>query len=87
MKKFISVLILLILLPWINATAKSTSFQDSPRIVNIINFIRQIEPRDNNITENVLYDKLVSKWNWRIPNIYCTYCSEKSNLIIELCQN
>lgn len=69
MKKFISVLILLILLPWINATAKSTSFQDSPRIVNIINFIRQIEPRDNNITENVLYEtvheqvKLLTKYN------------------------
>ena len=28
---------------------------EAPRIVNIVNFIRQIEPRDSNITEEVLY--------------------------------
>lgn len=28
----------------------------SPRIVNIINFIRQLEPRDSRITEDVLYE-------------------------------
>ena len=28
----------------------------APRIVSIINFIRQLEPRDANITENVLYE-------------------------------
>ena len=33
----------------------------SPRIVNIINFIRQCEPRVDWITEDVLYDTLVSQ--------------------------
>ncbi len=27
-----------------------------PRIVNIMNFIRQVEPRDAAITENILYE-------------------------------
>ena len=31
----------------------------SPRIVNIINFIRQCEPRIDWITEDVLYDTVV----------------------------
>ena len=31
----------------------------SPRIVNIINFIRQLEPRSNTITEDVLYETVV----------------------------
>lgn len=30
--------------------------KNAPRIVNIINFIRQLEPRDANITEDVLYE-------------------------------
>jgi len=33
-----------------------TSFAGSPRIVNIVNFIRQVEPRDAAITEDVLYE-------------------------------
>ncbi len=39
------------------ATAKSTS----PRIVNIINFIRQCEPRIEAITEDVLYETVVEQ--------------------------
>lgn len=69
MKKIKNVLLLLLLLASTNTIAKSSSAQDSPRIVNIINFIRQIEPRDKNITEDVLYEtvheqvKLLSKYN------------------------
>lgn len=35
----------------------------SPRIVNIINFIRQCEPRIESITEDVLYDTVVEQVN------------------------
>lgn len=69
MKKIKNVLLLLLLLASTNTIAKNSSAQDSPRIVNIINFIRQIEPRDKNITEDVLYEtvheqvKLLSKYN------------------------
>ncbi len=34
---------------------------DPPRIVNIINFIRQLEPRDAAITEDVLYETVVQQ--------------------------
>jgi hypothetical protein len=34
-----------------------------PRIVNIINFIRLLEPRDSNITEEVLYQTVVKQVN------------------------
>ena len=34
---------------------------ESPRIVNIINFIRQCEPRIDRITEDVLYETVVSQ--------------------------
>lgn len=33
----------------------------SPRIVNIVNFIRLLEPRDPNITEDVLYQTVVKQ--------------------------
>jgi hypothetical protein len=33
----------------------------SPRIVNIINFIRQCEPRIDRITEDVLYETVVEQ--------------------------
>ena len=56
MKKLKNVLLLLLLLASTNSIARSSFSQDSPRIVNIINFIRQIEPRDKNITEQVLYE-------------------------------
>lgn len=51
-----------------NVTAKNTP---SPRIVNIINFIRQLEPRDSKISEEVLYEtvhkqvELLKKYNMR----------------------
>ena len=67
MKLFFSITILLFLVVT-NGTAKNNH---PPRIVNIINFIRQLEPRDNNITENVLYEtvceqvKLLKKYNMR----------------------
>jgi len=34
---------------------------DHPKIVNIINFIRLLEPRDENITEEVLYETVVKQ--------------------------
>jgi hypothetical protein len=37
------------------------STDDSPKIVNIINFIRQNEPRDPKITEDVLYQTVVKQ--------------------------
>ena len=69
MKKIKNVLFLLLLLVSVNTRARSSLSQDSPRIVNIINFIRQVEPRDKNITEDVLYEtvheqvKLLTKYN------------------------
>ncbi|MDR2847495.1 MAG: hypothetical protein LBV39_00155 [Bacteroidales bacterium] len=41
------------------ATQKVT--QPAPRIVNIINFIRQVEPRDEKITDEVLYQTVVEQ--------------------------
>jgi hypothetical protein len=35
--------------------------KDTPKIVNIINFIRLCEPRDERITEQVLYDTVVKQ--------------------------
>ncbi|WP_146217717.1 hypothetical protein [Chitinophaga sp. S165] len=32
-----------------------------PKIINIVNFIRDIEPRDNNITKDVLYETVVNQ--------------------------
>lgn len=67
MKLFFSITILLFLAVT-NGTAKNNH---PPRIVNIINFIRQLEPRDNNITEDVLYEtvceqvKLLKKYNMK----------------------
>jgi len=33
----------------------------APKIINIVNFIRDIEPRDNNITKDVLYETVVNQ--------------------------
>lgn len=66
-KLFYSIMILLFLAVT-NVTAKNTP---SPRIVNIINFIRQLEPRDSKISEEVLYEtvhkqvELLKKYNMR----------------------
>ncbi|MGB8319102.1 MAG: hypothetical protein WCE54_13300 [Ignavibacteriaceae bacterium] len=40
---------------------KDTGFQKHPRIVNIINFIRLLEPRDPEITKDVLYETVVKQ--------------------------
>lgn len=32
-----------------------------PKIINIVNFIRDIEPRDNNVTKDVLYETVVNQ--------------------------
>lgn len=67
MKLFYSIMILLFLVVT-NGTAKNNL---SPRIVNIINFIRQLEPRDSKISEEVLYEtvykqvELLKKYNMR----------------------
>jgi len=48
---------------------KNVTKSSSPRIVNIINFIRQCEPRIDWITEDVLYEtveeqiKIMKKYN------------------------
>jgi hypothetical protein len=38
-----------------------TSKSPAPRIVNIVNFIRLLEPRDSSITEEVLYETVVKQ--------------------------
>ncbi|MFT3935784.1 MAG: hypothetical protein QM726_19305 [Chitinophagaceae bacterium] len=42
-------------------TAQKTTAKDYPRIVNIVNFIRLLEPRDPKITEDVLYQTVVKQ--------------------------
>jgi hypothetical protein len=37
--------------------------KEQPKIVNIVNFIRLLEPRDANITEKVLYETVVNQVN------------------------
>lgn len=39
----------------------SYAYRPSPRIVNIVNFIRLLEPRDASITEDVLYQTVVKQ--------------------------
>lgn len=66
--KIKTLLFLLSLLAPAGLMAKNGS---APRIVNVINFIRQLEPRDANITEDVLYEtvnqqvKLLKKYDMR----------------------
>jgi len=40
---------------------KSGNNKECPKIVNIINFIRLLEPRDSRITEDVLYQTVVQQ--------------------------
>jgi len=40
---------------------KAIKHPDHPRIVNIVNFIRLLEPRDSSITEDVLYQTVVKQ--------------------------
>src|SRR4051812_4305409 len=41
--------------------AKDLKDEPTPKIVNIVNFIRLLEPRDPAITENVLYQTVVKQ--------------------------
>lgn len=43
------------------AQSFTTDNEESPKIVNIINFIRLLEPRDRRITEDVLYQTVVKQ--------------------------
>ncbi len=45
----------------ITPTKKETNTNQHPKIVNIINFIRLLEPRDPKITEDVLYETVVKQ--------------------------
>ena len=46
-----------------NLQFEKTSINDHPKIVNIVNFIRLLEPRDSAITEDVLYQTVVQQIN------------------------
>src|ERR1700759_5687185 len=62
--KWINVLALVIIVPFfsfINAGKKVRHNNSHPRIVNIVNFIRLLEPRDSSITEDVLYQTVVKQ--------------------------
>lgn len=56
---FYSIMILLFLAVT-NVTAKNTP---SPRIVNIINFIRQLEPRDRKFRRKYCMKQCTNRWN------------------------
>ncbi len=43
------------------AQTVSNATSSAPRIVNIVNFIRLLEPRDSSITEDVLYETVVKQ--------------------------
>ncbi len=45
----------------INAQTKAVKTSPHPKIVNIVNFIRLLEPRDSAITEDVLYQTVVKQ--------------------------
>ena len=45
----------------LNSAPKSVPQTDKPRIVNIVNFIRLLEPRDPKVTEDVLYQTVVKQ--------------------------
>jgi hypothetical protein len=51
--------ILLLLLSGVAAVGQPKRAESTPRIVNIVNFIRLLEPRDTAITEAVLFRTVV----------------------------
>lgn len=55
------VLLIIIITGEISLTKETDAASRSPRIVNIINFIRQCEPRIEWITEDVLYETVVEQ--------------------------
>ena len=54
--KNIVFLVIIILLGYSCQSTPKNDPKEAPRIVNIINFIRQLEPRDPLITEDILYE-------------------------------
>ena len=58
MKILLRLAVLLMLFPAAHNFARA---KDAPRIINIINFVRAVEPRDSRITEDVLYDTVVEQ--------------------------
>ena len=61
-KRLLSVsLLILIALCGLSSCSEADQSQTSPRIVNIINFIRYTEPRSEEITEEVLYNTVASQ--------------------------
>ena len=56
MKRIVTCLFIVLLAATLHAQQNA-----SPRIVNIVNFIRDIEPRDPNITKDVLYQTVVKQ--------------------------
>lgn len=61
MKRLLSIPLLPVLLALAVACGNKEGSGDSPRIVNIINFIRYTEPRHEAITEQVLYETVRSQ--------------------------
>jgi hypothetical protein len=57
-----TILVLLMSCIYIDALSQTVAAQE-PRIVNIVNFIRLLEPRDHRITEDVLYQTVVKQVN------------------------
>ena len=58
---FISIFLLYSFNPSEKAPRNLEKSKSHPRIVNIINFIRLLEPRDAKITEEVLYETVVKQ--------------------------
>lgn len=76
--------------PAICRVSENNAPAESPRIVNIINFIRQCEPRIESITENVLYDTVVSQifgvypksvGSWFIDAVTLKYMAERYGVV------
>lgn len=61
MKAYTIFLLLLNLLGGIGCAQEAAAVHAAPRIVNIVNFIRQCEPRIGRITEEVLYQTVVEQ--------------------------
>jgi hypothetical protein len=59
--KLISVVILCSLFASVNVASIGKAEKPKPKIVNIVNFIRLLEPRDPKITEDVLYQTVVKQ--------------------------
>ena len=59
--RLLALLPILISLCGLSACSEADQSKSSPRIVNIINFIRYTEPRSDAITEQVLYETVLSQ--------------------------